>query len=505
MPPPPFATPARGVRFARPAGRTLRSCTRSSPHSLRRGSLLIVAMLLAAAIGISLVSYLKLGLNSLTLADRSFYQTSAVNLAEMGLEEAMYCYNRLDNVADPRTAWTGTAIAWTIAADNSVSTTLPSLTLGPGVTGVVQVFCTHYNPSGTPVIVAKATVTPQKGPTLEKWLEITLRKRSLFANGMVARNTLLWNGGNATADSWNSDPDNDPATPAVTYATGPARAGSTIGTPNAANGSLDFGGGTIFGRVMNGGGTISKASGAVLSSTTGGTGWDASLVNTDFSATFPAVAVPAPPALNKNAATSASPIVFPSTLPRGTDVAWNGVYYYDFANNYGLSESGPASSKLTINGPVVFLAVNHVATSPNLIDLGGNASIGLTTGGTLKIYTTGNIEAAGNGITNANASPASLQIYGTNATPGVQTIRFVGNGSSSAAIYAPNATFELRGNGNLQGAVVANAINLNGNAAFHYDEALGNTSAGNPFGIVKWRELQTREERTTGNAARAGF
>jgi len=488
MPPPP-ATSRRPGLFRAP----------------RRGSLLIVAMLLAAAIGISLVSYLKLGLNSLTLADRTFYQTSAINLAEMGVEEAMYCYNQLDTVSDPRTAWTGTSITWTIASDNSVSATLSTLTLGPGVTGVVKVFCTDYNPSGTPVIIAKATVTPQKGPTLEKWLEITLRKRSLFANGMVARNTIVWNGGNATADSWNSDPDNNSATAAVTYATGPVHASATVGTPNAANGALDFGGGTIRGRVMNAGGTISKSSGAVLSSSTTGTGWDASLISTDFSATFPTVTVPAPPALNKNTAASTTPIAFPSTLPRGTDVAWNGVYYYEFASNYGLSAAGSATNKLTINGPVVFLAINHVSTSPNLIDLGGNASIALTTSGTMKVYTTGNIEAAGNGMTNANASPSSLQIYGTNSTAGGQTIRFVGNGSSSAAIYAPNATFTLKGNGNLYGAVVANTINLNGNAAFHYDEALGNTSAGNPFGIIKWRELQTRDERTTGTAARSGF
>lgn len=472
----------------------------------RRGSLLIVAMLLSAAIGISLVSYLKLGLNSLTLADRSFYQTSAINLAEMGVEEAMYCFNQIDNVgAAPRTAWTGTSITWTIASDDSVSATLPTLTLGPGVTGVVRVFCTHYNPSGTPVIIAKATVTPQKGPPLEKWLEITLRKRSLFANGMVARNTIVWNGGNATADSWNSDPDNDPATASVPYATGPVRAGATVGTPNATNSSLDFGGGIVRGRVMNAGGTISKSSGAILSNSIAGTGWDTSLVSTDFSATFPAVNVPSPPALNKNAATSLTPISFPSTLPRLTDVAWNGVYYYEFASNYGLSSAGPVGNTITINGPVVFLAINHVSTSPNLIDLGGNAAINVTTSGTLKVYTTGNIEAAGNGMTNANASPSSFQIYGTNPTVGGQTIRFVGNGSSTAAIYAPNATFVLKGNGNLAGAVVANDVNLNGNAAFHYDEALGNTSAGNPFGIIKWRELQTRTERTTGNAARANF
>ena len=465
-------------------------------------------MLLASVISLSLASYLRLSLNSLSLADRTFYSTSALNLAELGLEEALYCLNQLDNVSTPASAWSSSAtgITWTIAADNSVSATLTPAAPGPGYTAVVKVYCTHFNPSGTPVVVSRAILTPLRGPTLEKWLEVTLRKRSLFANGMVARNTIIWNGGNAAADSWNSDHDNNPGTAGVAYGStsGPVRASATVGTPNATNGAVDVGGGVVRGRIMTAGGTVSHSSGAVLSSTTTGSGWDASLISSDFSATFPPVTVPNPPLLNKNAVTSFTPIAFPSTLPRGTDVAWNGVYYYEIASNYGLNAGGAASNKLTINGPVVFLATNHVGTSPNLIDLAGNASIALTTTGTLKIYTSGNIEASGNGMTNANAAPTTLQIYGTNPTPGGQTIRFVGNGSSSAAIYAPNATFQLRGNGNLFGAVVANTINLNGNAAFHYDESLGTTTSGNPFGIIRWRELQSSTERTTGAAANLG-
>src|SRR5437870_3803842 len=67
-------------------------------HPASRGSVLITALILAAIIAISLTSYIKLALNSLTLADRSFYQNAAVNLTEVGIEEAMYCYNQLDNV-----------------------------------------------------------------------------------------------------------------------------------------------------------------------------------------------------------------------------------------------------------------------------------------------------------------------------------------------------------------------------------------------------------------------
>ena len=36
---------------------------------------------------------------------------------------------------------------------------------------------------------------------------------------------------------------------------------------------------------------------------------------------------------------------------------------------------------------------------------------------------------------------------------------------------------------------------MTGNAAFHYDESLENFDTGNPYGIVKWRELTTAADR----------
>ncbi|MEX2044897.1 MAG: hypothetical protein WD941_06045, partial [Opitutus sp.] len=64
--------------------------TTTSHSSPQRGSLLIVAMILCAVIGISLVSYLQLSRTALGLSNRGVYNNAAVNLAEQGLEEAMY-------------------------------------------------------------------------------------------------------------------------------------------------------------------------------------------------------------------------------------------------------------------------------------------------------------------------------------------------------------------------------------------------------------------------------
>jgi hypothetical protein len=465
-----------------------------------RGSVLITALIFSAIIAISLTTYIQIALTAAKLANRSFYQNAALNLAEYGLERALACYNRLDDVATPAAAWTDAG--WpNPETDNSIKRTFSDFPLGPGVTGEVTVYCRHYNPGTgvTPVIVSRARVSFSDNTAgFSKYMEVTLRKRSLFANGMVARDSITWKGGNALADSWNSDDDNNPATPAVAYdsATGPAQANATVGTPNATDNALDFGGGTIRGRVMNAGGTIAKTGVAVLSNTTSGTGWDTSLITTDFSATFPPVEVPNPPVLEKNLVTTSDPITIGSTLPRKGDVNWNGVYYYDFGAGWNFKStggSGKVSDNLTVNGPVVFLATVHSKT--NVIDLSGKAGIVVAANGNLKIYTDGNIEASGNGMINSNHSPATMQIFGTNPTVGVQQIRFVGKASSTGTIYAPNGTVELNGNGSLNGAVVANTVKLVGNAAFHYDEALGNMTSGNPFRVAKWRELQSADER----------
>src|SRR4051812_42209906 len=93
----------------------------SFPHS-RRGSVLIVAMLLAAIIGVSLVSFIKLSTNSLKQAHRTFYSNSAMNLAEVGLEEAIARFNALDNVNAPADAWPS---PWTLTTTAYNATTSP--------------------------------------------------------------------------------------------------------------------------------------------------------------------------------------------------------------------------------------------------------------------------------------------------------------------------------------------------------------------------------------------
>lgn len=457
----------------------------------QRGSVLITALILSAIIAISLTSYIRLALNSVKLADRSFYQNAAINLSEVGIESALQCYNRLDDVSTPASAWPS---PWVIASDNSVTRTIPAINLGPGVTGVVKVYCSSMTGAGsTPVVVSKSVVTfANGGPSLEKYMEVTLRRRSFFVNGLVAKDGITWVG-HPVADSWNSDLDNDPATPATPYSSTVQLAGCTVG---AVGGNITLGsGGDVYGYAKTGSaGSTSGGSVHGLGTTTN----DTSRISTDFSANFPAVVTPTGVTIN-NIVSGSVPTDFP--LATHNINAADGKYYFNFGAGANISDTTTIGTALP-NKKVVIIMNNH--QNVDAIAFTGTKSLTVKTGSTLTVYTNGNITVTGNGMMNGNtpgANPcSSLLVYGTTAAPSTQEIKVGGNGQLYAAIYAPNGNLEMKGGGSsgmVLGSMVAKTISMNGGTDFHYDEALAKLNSGNPFGIVKWRELQSAQERAT--------
>lgn len=318
----------------------------------QRGSVLIVAMLVAAIVGISLVTYLKLSNTSLNISQRSFYNNSAMNLAETGLERALYCLNQ-NQVAGQTLvdAWPDSDGWSRNLSTHTATATFSSFTLGPNTTGSIKVYVRNFDLTGTVVIVSKSTVTiAGGGPSLQKYVEVTLAQRNMFA-GLVAKNSIRGDS-NIRVDSWSST---NPSTGAYSpYASGIAKAGGPIGVVATGDGAINVGNDpTIFGVVNTGGGTITKAGSAKLSSTVGGSGWNAALENKSFTYTFPAIAAPAPAAVN----TIWADLTSSTTFPRVGDVqASDGKYYYNFIAGRGINFS---SGTLTIKQPVVFLMTNH--------------------------------------------------------------------------------------------------------------------------------------------------
>ncbi len=450
--------------------------------SSQKGSVLIVAMLIAGIIGVSLASYLKLSITSLNSANRSFYANSSVDYAEIGIEQAMACFYSVTAGTAAATAWSG----WTLnTGTNEATRAFPTdspyyYTPGPGARAQVRVYVKNYTYSGTPYIVVKSTITPATGRPIEKWVRISLRSRSLFSNGLVAKNVIDW-AGHPSADSWNSKP--DPALAAVPYSVGVRLSNCTVGCVSATNGAIDLANGTVMGNVATGGGTV--AGSATITGT----------VSTDFSATFPAVSVPVPVTVNSPTSISGT-TTFPSAAVGTAINAADSTYYYDFGSSYNIAINGGGKNiQIAAGTKVVFILNNHLNNPA--ISIGGNAFMNVNAGATLKVYTNGNLAMAGNGVANSNVEPATLQIYGTRTTTG-QTITVSGNGQLRAAVYAPFAAVTANGGGatgQIQGSIVAESIDMNGGPDFHYDQALGNLGAGVGVGVSLWKELQTADER----------
>jgi hypothetical protein len=451
-----------------------------APQS-QRGSVLIVALVLSAVIGISLGSYIALNKNSLSLANRSFYNTSAINLAETGVEEAVWCFNQVTSGASVSAGWTG----WTTTGIYA-KRTFTDFALSANAGASVRVLTEKYNPSGTdqPKVYAEATITiPGETRTITKMVEVLLRRRSKFAMGLVAKNQLRFNGNAAYVDSWNSlfdDAGVARATP-VGYATAYRHASGSVGSTSVAVGGVAVNHADIFGFASTGSTTGSGitvgTNGMITGNFTGTTpGYiDSTRVATDFTANFDTLSNPG----------SATDIATVSATLGSTGVTAT----YRF--------SGVITTSLNIQGNVTLILTAPPGT--DAVRLTGGDVLSIDLGSSLTIYTAADLRFNGNGITNPNNQATSLQIYGTGTTS--QQIDIGGGPELTAVVYAPTADITIRGNPNVMGSIVGNNITVTGDASFHYDESLANWGGINPYGIIKWRELTSAAERATAFAS----
>jgi Tfp pilus assembly protein PilX len=231
---------------------------RGSGRRAQRGGLLITALLLMAVMAIALTSYLSLGRATLRMANRNFYLNGAVDLAETGIEQAMWAINAAAN--GDATAWQG----WTTSG-STAQRTFPDFEYSGGVVGSVNVYVENYAGSGA-VVTAKAKVVLQDKKVVEKWIQVKLKGRSLFEYGVLARDKISAEGG-CVFDSWVSDPDLDSSTAPIPYSSSVAKSNGSIaaGATGAASVTLKPSA-KVYGKV-----SVGTASGPTI--TTGAPLW----------------------------------------------------------------------------------------------------------------------------------------------------------------------------------------------------------------------------------------
>jgi hypothetical protein len=446
-------------------------------------------MILSAVIGISLVSYLSLARTAMTISNRAFYNNGSMNLAENGLERAVFAINK--QVADPSYNWA--TAGWTISGADARQK-WAGTPFDQGAVGSVRAYIYNYSGSSAPIIVARSSVqlSGSSTPPIEKWIEVQLHKTSKFAGGLVARNSISFSGNNASVDSWNSDPDNDSSTAAIPYSTGVRNDNGSVGSISVGVSAVLVQNADIWGYAATGGSLPQIGPNGVIGpfGTASGT-MDMTRVSTDFTANFDPVANPAGGTVIAAIGNSELPVTLGTA---GTTTQFRVA---------SISASGNSSKKLTIQGDVTLVIT--ASAGSNAISLTGQSNIAIAPGASLKIYTEGNLAIGGNGVANGGTTaaaanqPINFQVWGTRSNP-TQTISIAGNGVLSGVIYAPNANVSIVGNGDVMGSVVANNISLTGNAAFHYDESLANMGTGNPYRVSRWKELTSAADRAAYDA-----
>jgi Tfp pilus assembly protein PilX len=444
--------------------------TRQSIPRQPRGAVLIVALLITALIALALGSYLTLNLTTSRLARQSYQQSTSFHLAEAGAEEAVWSFNQAN--AHNSAAWTG----WT-TQQSTAWRKFTGFDFGGNTTGTIKVYVNNTSPAAgdKPTVVALASVEAPDTPATTRMISVTLSRRSYFANGIVAKNTLRFSGLNTSVDSWNSDPDNDPATAAVPYSEAVRSDKGGIATLALQSSSMLVNQANVWGYVATGGAAPEVGvQGSVRGADTAtGVQIDPARVSTDFSADLPPITAPV----------DGTPIAsLGATL--GTDGQ---------ATKWRIaSVSLNGKQTLTILGDVTLVLT---ATTGSALDVTGNAAIIIPEGSSLTVYVEADFKVAGNGLGNGNNRPGTCKIWGTSTSAAGQSIQLAGNGALKAVVYAPNADVKINGNGDIMGSLVGNTISFTGNAAFHYDESLANEGGNTPFGVSRWRELTTADER----------
>ena len=456
-----------------------RGCT--ADRESNRGFVLIAALVVCALIAVGLAGYLTLNLSTTRLAQRGFNNYAALNLAEAGVEEAVWSFNHAS--AGSAAAWD----QWTLNGPAALRK-FTGFDFGNNSTGAVKVYVDTFSPASNsrPKIVTESTITTPGSIPLTKLVEVTLRRRSSFANGLVAKQAIVFSGANASVDSWNSDPDSNPLTATVDYGASVRNDRGTVATASFASDSLLINQADIWGYVATGGGAPSVGiNGSIRGADTpAGVAIDPRRVTTDFNASFPIVQSPI----------DGAPLAtIPPTLGiYGEKTRWR---------TPQLVLSG--NQTLTIVGDVTLVLT--MSSAGNAISVTGNASIIVSKDAKLTIYAEGSILIAGNGLLNKNVQPSSCQIWGTSTSVAGQPIAISGNGALRCVVYAPFGNVTVNGNGDVMGSIVSQSIRFTGNAAFHYDESLAIGQGTEPFAIGKWRELLSESDRAPYRAMFQGW
>jgi hypothetical protein len=409
---------------------------------------------------IALGSYMTVCYRSLQMSTRHMAGTRSLELAESGMEEALWALNN--------NSWASYAINGTTA-----SRTIGGFTYDNGATGSVTITITNYDGSaGTRAISVNATTTLYDGTQISRSLTSASTQAPLLTNAVAATTgTVKFTaaGTSSVIDSYESSRGTyaaqTPGYSAILTAGSTATSSATVQLTNA----------QVKGYVatLSTGPSYSTSAKLVGPTTPATTKIDTGRVSTS----------PYQPVFDIKSITGAGSTLNNPTTNSTTTIGTAGATAASIYYCSGLNMVG--TTKIVVDGPVKLVITGTLYVGLN----GGTPSIEVTTNGTLEVFVSGDIAIYGNGISNLTETPKRAVIYGSNSltAPDMNT-----NTAFYGVIYTPSGDFKVWSNNAIYGAVVARNVVFSGTApVVHYDLSLRSaTLAGvdTPYSVSDWRE-----------------
>ncbi len=445
--------------------------TRPTIHHSNQGSVLLMTLFVVTVLSISIVSYLYLLSANNSWVARSQAWNAALALAEAGIEEGMAQVNSGFGTNNMGSA---NANGWSGPVNGIYGPKL--ITMPGGGTYNVTIDMSGY----PPVITAIGTTNPPiSTKPVSREVQVKMVDSAAFGGGIVALQNVTLGGNKINIDSFDSSIGfYNTVVNGVTNRHANGDVASMYGIVNVQssviNGHL-FTGPTGSYKVNSGvvgdlNYTADKANNGTIED-----GW----YKNDFNINMPDVLPPY----------SASSYGPPATLVTSSNTMWflgssRYVVIGDLVLNSGDEMDVLGNATLYVTGNVV---MKSSGTKSSMINI--------STGSSLKIYVGGPsatfqmVNTAGD-PSNPAGYAAQFQYYGL---PNNTSLTWQGNSTYIGALYAPEALFTLGGGGannyDYQGACAVNAVNINGNFNFHYDENLKRRGPVSGYVITSWREL----------------
>jgi len=462
--------------------------TRPIPRS-ERGAAMLAALCLAMVFAISLTSYIALCYVSLNMSTRSIALAHTSELAEAGVEQALY---ELNNSPSPWTNWSLSGSTATTTLTMTSSGLVPSsssptpLNYGNGMVGTVALTVANYNTTN-PSITSHAIFTlpayagSTSGNTTSSTVTFSVPSNPatgnvpIFVNAVAAITSTVRFRSAGTVDSYNSNP--SPGvyqTYAMAVAAGKAPGYSAVilsqdNTTTTA--SVRLGNAVVRGYAVGYNyyypSTTNWLSYSAAAKVVGPLTSASTYIDSSRLMTCP---VPYQPLITENLPNGSGNLpggssggnvlnmgyTFPNTL--------NPVVYY--ANGINLS-----SGTVVIKSPVVLIVYGPISIS-------GSGGIQLTTSqASLQIFAENSTVAiGGNGITNTNAIPLPKKVAilsTSNNYSWNSPVTFSTNTPFYGVIYFPYLTVSVTSTApQIYGSIVGSAVSFTNSPTIHYDLAL---------------------------------